>query len=60
LHEIAADRNQWRDVCDFKIWKAKIETPTSSRRGIWAELRYGTVPARVQKNYTEVPDEQTK
>jgi hypothetical protein len=29
--EIAADRNQWRSVCGFKILSATKETPTSSR-----------------------------
>jgi hypothetical protein len=42
-HGIAADRNQWRAVCGSKIPSATKETPTSSRKDIWAELRYGTV-----------------
>jgi hypothetical protein len=47
--EIAVDQNQWRAVCGSKMPSAKKETPTSLRQDIWAELRYGTVPSRVQK-----------
>jgi hypothetical protein len=41
--EMAADRNQWRADCGFKMPSATKETPTYSRQDIWAELRYGTV-----------------
>jgi hypothetical protein len=39
---------------------ASKEIPTSSRKVIWAELRYGTVLSLVQKIYSEIPDEQRK
>jgi hypothetical protein len=37
-----------------------VKWTSTSRKEILAELRNGTVPSRVQKNYTEIPDEQTK
>jgi hypothetical protein len=46
--EMAADRNQWRAICGSKTPSTLKETPTSSRPYTWAELRYSTVPSRVQ------------
>jgi hypothetical protein len=36
-------------ICGSKMPSATKETPTSSRRDIWAKLRYGTVTSWVQK-----------
>jgi hypothetical protein len=41
--DIAADRNQWRAICDSKMPNATKETPTSSRQDIWGELKSSQV-----------------
>jgi hypothetical protein len=46
---MAADRNQWRAICGSKTPSTTKEKPTSSRQDIWAQLRNGNVPSRVQK-----------
>jgi hypothetical protein len=43
--EMADDRNQWRAVCASQIPSVTKETPTSSQKNIWTELRYGNVPS---------------
>jgi hypothetical protein len=53
--KVAADRNKWRAICGSKGPRATKETPMKSRQDIVAELQHGTMPARVQNIYLEIP-----